>query len=114
MSKRYSVALERAVQIELLRAQADLQRQTLAMHSQNLVASLDPRQHIEALIGGSQTDLLQQGVSLVSRYPFLLSLASDALTSSRGRRILGIGASVAGVASLWWLVSKRSTTNARQ
>jgi hypothetical protein len=114
MSKRYSVALQRAVQIELLRAQADLQRQTLAMHSQSLMASLDPREHIEALLGGSQTDLLQQGVSLVSRYPFLLSLASNALTSSRGRRVLGVGAGVAGVASLLWLISKRSTTNARQ
>lgn len=114
MSKRYSVVLERAVQIELLRAQADLQRQTLSAHCQNLSASLDLSLRLESLMGGSQTDLLRQGVSLVSRYPFLLSLASSAVTSRRGRRFLGIGAGLAGVVSLWWLISKRSTTDTRQ
>lgn len=111
MSKRYSVAVERAVQIELLKAQADLQRQTLAVYSQNLVASLNPGQHMESLLGGSKTDLLRQGVSLVSRYPFLLSLASNAFASRRGRRLLGIGIGVAGAASLGWLVIKRSKTD---
>ncbi len=111
MSKRYSLVLKRAVQIEMLRAQADLQRQTIAMHSQNLVASLDPSQQIEALLGGSQKDLLGQGVHLVSRYPFLLSLVSNAFDSRRGRYLLGIGA---GVAGLWWLISRRLSTDVRQ
>lgn len=111
MSKRYSVAVERAVQIELLKAQADLQRQTLAVYSQNLAASLNPGQHMESLLGGSKTDLLRQGVSLVSRYPFLLSLASNAFASRRGRRFLGVGAGVVGVVSLWWLVSKQSKSD---
>ncbi len=114
MNKRYALALERAVQIELLRAQADLQRQTLSLYSQNLVVSLDPSQRMASLLGASQTDLLRQGVSLVSQYPFLLSMASNALTSARGRRVLGIGAGVAGVVGLWWLLSKRSTFDAQQ
>lgn len=111
MSKRYSAAIERAVQIELLRAQAGLQRQTVSMHSQRLVASLDPTRQIESLLGGSEKNLLRQGASLVSQYPFLLSLASNALTSRRGRGLLGIGAGVAGA---WWLVSKLLTSNPRR
>lgn len=114
MSKRYSVALERAVQIELLKVQADLQRQTLAAHSQNLVASLNPSEHFESFLSGSKTDFLRQGLSLVSRYPFLLSLASNAFASHRGRRLLGIGIGVAGAASLGWLVIKRSKTDTQQ
>lgn len=111
MSKQYSVAFERAVQIELLRAQAGLQRQTVSVHSQKLVASLDPTRQLASLLGGSQNDLLGQGVRLVSQYPFLLSLASSALTSRRGRGLLGIGAGLAGA---WWLISKLLTPDAQR
>lgn len=114
MSKRYSVALERAVQIELLKVQADLQKQTLAAYSQNLAASLNPSEHIESLLGGSKTDLLRQGVSLVSRYPFLLSLASNAFASRRGRRFLDVSAGVVGILSFGWLFLKRSKTDTQQ
>lgn len=81
------------------------------MHSQRLVASLDPTRQIESLMSGSQHDFLRQGASLVSQYPFLLSLASNALRSRRGRGLLGIGAGVAGA---WWLVSKLLNANPRR
>jgi hypothetical protein len=108
MSKRRSVDLERALQIELLRVQASLERETMALHGQNLALSLNPKRQLESLLGGSQSDLLRQGFGLISRYPLLVSLASNALGSRRWRGLLGVTAGLAGV---WWLVSQRSTAN---
>lgn len=108
MSKRYSVALERAVQIELLRAQAGLQRQSLSMHGQKLAFALDPMRQLDALLNGPQSDMLRQGVNLVARYPFLLSMASSAVASRRWRGLFGL---TAGAAGIWWLISRLSTLN---
>ena len=64
---------ERAVRIEMLRAQAAVERHELASRTAQLVGSLDPRLAVGRLLPGSAQGILFQSLSLAARYPHLLA-----------------------------------------
>lgn len=89
MAKR-SPSIDRAVRIELLRARAAIERESLAHSIASTSRSLTPgnllKRWLPGLGGsGNLSNLLWQGVSLARRYPFISSTVS-ALIMGRGKR----------------------------
>ena len=78
MSNHQSRAVDRLVRIELLRARAALERDSLAARADQLCDAL-------------------QGVSLLRRYPFLTSALSTLLLGKRWRLLKWGGAALAAV-----------------
>lgn len=64
---------ERAVRIEMLRAQAAVERHEIASKTSHLADSLDPRTVVGRWLPGSAQDVLSRSMSLVSRYPHVLA-----------------------------------------
>lgn len=103
---------DRALRIELLRARAAMERQSVAHGVQHLGASLTPRGLLESFLPKSRSrgprkspsDLLLQAFSVSRRYPMILSLGS-ALFSTAARRKLRWWKLAAG-AVLAWQVSR--------
>ncbi|MFT0851609.1 hypothetical protein VRY85_12615 [Achromobacter sp. F4_2707] len=94
MSRR-SPSQERALRIELLRARAALERQSLALGVQHLGRSLTPRGLLASFLPGdtsrkSPADYLLQALRLTRRYPLVLSLGSSLLSGVARRK------------SRWW------------
>lgn len=107
---RHTPAVDRQVRIEMLRARAALERETLAQRlietghdlaPSNLIRSLLPAS-MAGLIGGGGArggmSMLWQAVSLARRYPIVSSTLSSALLGGGKRRgLLKLaGAGVAG------------------
>lgn len=89
MSKRMSRAEARELRIELLRARAAIERQNLRKYSAGLVNDLSPGNLVRGVLPrglgeGGASNLLMQGVGLLTRYPFLVSSVTG-LLSGRGR-----------------------------
>ncbi|KAA0890238.1 hypothetical protein [Pusillimonas sp. ANT_WB101] len=88
---------DRSVQIELVRARAALERQSVVHAVRNLSASMKPRAIARSafpqLTGRSLAGWALQAVALTRRYPLLASTASAALSGlSRRSRWWRIGA----------------------
>ena len=87
--KKSLSASERALQIELVRARAALERQHFAYSVRNMSRLLTPAALVRGLFPGSPgkagASWLAQGVALARRYPFLASGVS-ALLSRAGKR----------------------------
>ena len=102
-----SPAVDRAVRIELLRARAALERESLAHDIAAAGRSLEPanllKRWLPGLAKGNVSRLLWQGVSLARRYPFISSTLS-ALIMGRGKRSRLLR--LAGGALLGWQVFK--------
>jgi len=82
---------DRALRIELIRARAALERQTLIRTTGNLRASLRPAALVRGLIPRSiskvrPVDLVFQGITLARRYPLLTSSVSAVLSGVGKRR----------------------------
>lgn len=104
---------DRTVRIELLRARAAIERQSMAHGVQQLSESLTPRGLLESILPGgggssrraSPSDMLSRVFSMSRRYPMVLSLGSALLSTAARRRLrwwkLAVGAAVA------WQVSRR-------
>jgi len=98
MANKPSAAKLREVRIELLRARAALERQTLGTSIRHLGQDLKPSALLRSFLPGSvsrkrPTDWLFQGLSLMRRYPFIVSTASALLSGVRKRRrLLRLGA----------------------
>lgn len=94
MSSKPSATRMREIQIELLRARAAIERQTLGHTIRHLGEDLKPSSLVRSFLpssGGSgkkPTDYLFQGLSLVRRYPFIMSTASALLSGVRKRNRL--------------------------
>lgn len=93
MANKPSAARLREVRIELLRARAALERQTLGTSIRHLGQDLKPSALLRSLLPGSvsrkrPTDWLFQGLSLMRRYPFMVSTVSALLSGVRRRRRL--------------------------
>lgn len=102
---RESPSVERKIRIELLRSQAAIERQTIAIQAQNLKSKLDPREQIMSMMPTSGSGLLAQIGRAAIRYPYLASTGSTLLLSQfrNPRRLLLGGA----VGLIIWAVSKR-------
>lgn len=102
-----SSAIDRAVRIELLRARAAIERESLAHDIATASRSLQPRNLVKRwlpAVGRSNlSGLLWQGVSLARRYPFISSTVS-ALIMGRGKRSRLLR--LAGGALLGWQALK--------
>lgn len=73
MTVKRNAMFERAVRIEMLRARAAVERDTIARHTGDLVDSLDPRVAVGRLLPGNARDMVSQGLRLVTRYPYILT-----------------------------------------
>lgn len=107
MSK-LSPARDRVLRIELLRARAAMERQSVVHGVNQLGESLTPRGLLESFMPRGRrkpsSDMFMGLFSFPRRYPLLLSLGS-ALLSSTGRRRLRWWKLAAG-AVLAWRVSR--------
>jgi hypothetical protein len=78
--QKMSPAVERAVRIELLRARAAIERESLAHGVAETGRALSPSHLIKGLLpgfsGGGSTRLVWQAIGLVRRYPVILSSVS--------------------------------------
>src|SRR5690606_25343778 len=95
--KQGSTAKERALQIELVRARAALERQAVARSVRQIGADLTPvaiaRSFFPKTASRSASDWILQLITLARRYPLLASSASALLSGTgRRRRWLRIGA----------------------
>lgn len=101
---RKSSGHDRAVRIELLRARAAIERQSMVHGLQNLGSSLTPRGLLASFFPRasrrSPSDLLLQAFSMSRRYPMILSLGS-ALLSAATRRRLRWWKLAAGAVAAW-------------
>jgi len=95
--------IDRAVRIELLRARAAIERESLVQDIVETTSSLKPGNLIKRLLPsmtqGNVSNILWQGISLARRYPFVSSTLS-AWVMGRGKRA-GL-AKLAGGAFLGW------------
>lgn len=102
-----TTAIDRAVRIELLRARAALERESLAQDLAATTRSLKPgnliKRWLPSLAQGNLTKLLWQGFTLARRYPFVSSTLS-AVVMGRGKRSGLI--KLAGGALLGWQAFK--------
>jgi hypothetical protein len=109
--------IDRAVRIELLRARAAIERETLVQDIAYTANSLKPGNLIKGLLpSGTQSNfsnILWQGVSLARRYPFVSSTLS-ALVMGRGKRTgffkLASGALLGWQAWSAWRNTRESST----
>lgn len=106
---RTHTARERAARIELLRARAAIERQSLARSVQHLGNALTPG----ALLGSvfprsvrrSPSELLMRAFSLSRRYPMVLSVASALLSAPMRRRLRWLKLAAGAVAA--WQVTRQ-------
>ena len=102
-----TTTVDRAVRIELLRARAALERESLAQDIASTTRSLKPgnllKRWIPSLAKGNLSKLAWQGFTLARRYPFISSTLS-ALVMGRGKRA-GL-LKLAGGALLGWQAFK--------
>ncbi len=98
MANKPSAAKLREVRIELLRARAALERQTLGNSIRHISHDIKPSSLLRSLLPSSgkrkrPSDWLVQGMNLVRRYPFILPTASALLSGVKKRnRLLRLGA----------------------
>lgn len=100
---------DRALRIELLRARAVIERQSMIQNAQQLGESLTPRGLMESFLPGggkrsSPSDLLMKGYRLTRRYPMVLSLGSALLTATARRRMRWLKLAAGAVVA--WQVSR--------
>jgi|GEM_PF-257886 len=102
-----TTAVDRAVRIELLRARAALERESLAQDIASTTRSFKPGNLLKGwlpkLTQGNISKLAWQGFTLARRYPFISSTLS-ALIMGRGKRSRLI--KLAGGALLGWQAFK--------
>lgn len=98
MARNLSASRLREVKIELLRARAAIERQTLQNSLRHVGQDLQPGALLRSFLPASvsrkrPTDWLFQGLGLLRRYPFIVSTASALLSGVRKRnRLLRLGA----------------------
>lgn len=97
--KKSLSANERALQIELVRARAAIERQSLARNIEGMGQSLRPASLLQAffprLASKGPTDWVLQALSLTRQYPLLASSASALLSGiGKRRRLWRIAASL--------------------
>ena len=82
---------DRAVRIELLRARAAIERQSMAHSVRQVGVALTPRGLLESFFPRSRqtspSDLLTRAFMLSRRYPMVLSLGSALLSTAARRRL---------------------------
>jgi hypothetical protein len=105
MMKRHNAEFERAVRIEMLRAQATIERQAIASNAIRLIDSVDPRRMLGRFLPGNAQGVLSQGLGWLTRYPYVLTAV---LTNRRFKTVrwLSIGLLAVGA---WAMLSGRSS-----
>lgn len=97
MTTRRSPEVDRIVRIELLRARAAIERESLKSRAGQLVDSLDPRQWLGRVGKGRTGGFLLQGVDLAQRYPFILSTLTSLVLGKRWQWLKLGGAALAAL-----------------
>ena len=106
---------DRALRIELLRARAAIERQSLTQGVRQLGDSVTPRGLLHSFLpgtrgGGSPVDLLLRVFRLTRRYPLVLSLGSSLFAVASRRRSL-LTKLALGVLVAWKIAGDKKDKN---
>jgi len=101
MTIKHNAEFERAVRIEMLRANAALERRRIAQHSTSMAAALNPSQLISGLLPSNTRGWVSRGLSLVTRYPHVLT---SVLLNRRFKRVRWISVAALAVGA-WAMLS---------
>ncbi|HEY7804376.1 MAG TPA: hypothetical protein VIC30_08100 [Orrella sp.] len=104
MTIKHNAEFERAVRIEMLRANAALERRRIAQHGTSMAAALNPSQLISGLLPSNTRGWVSRGLSLVTRYPHVLT---SVLLNRRFKRVRWMSVAALAVGA-WAMLSGRT------
>lgn len=108
MRAKPSVMLDRQTHIELLRMRAAVERQSLAVHTQQLRLQLSPQHWLDSASELKGGQLLAKGFSLAAQHPYLTSAVTSMLVRRRWRALKWTGLALAVWQTIYMLKAGRS------
>ena len=90
-----TVVPDRQTHLELLRMRAAVERQSLAVHTQQLRVQLSPQHWLDSASELQGGQLLAKGFSLAAQYPYLTSAITSMLVARRWRALKWTGLALA-------------------
>ena len=91
MRAKQSVIIDRQAHLELLRMRVAIERQSLAVHTQQLRVQLSPQHWLDSASELKGGQLLAQGFSLAAQYPYLTAAVASLLVRRRWRALKWTG-----------------------
>lgn len=104
MTVKRDAEFERAVRIEMLRARAAVERAEIASSATDLAQSLNPRIALGRMLPGNAQGVLSRGLSLVSRYPYVLTAV---LSNRRFKAVRWVSLAALAIGA-WAMLSGKS------
>lgn len=108
MRAKPSVMLDRQTHIELLRMRAAVERQSLAVHTQQLRLQLSPQHWLDSASELKGGQLLAKGFLLAAQHPYLTSAVTSMLVRRRWRALKWTGLALAVWQTIYMLKAGRS------
>lgn len=95
MRAKQSAMIDRQAHLELLRMRVAIERQSLAIHTQQLRVQLSPQHWLKSASELKGGQLLTKGFSLAAQYPYLTSALTSMLVRRRWRALKWTGLALA-------------------
>ncbi len=91
MRAKQSAMTDRQAHLELLSMRVAIERQSLAVHTQQLRVQLSPQHWLDSASELKGGQLLAQGFSLAAQYPYLTAAVTSLLVRRRWRALKWTG-----------------------
>jgi hypothetical protein len=108
MRAKASVGPDRQAYLELLRTRVAVERQSLAVHTQQLRVQLSPQHWLDSASELKGGQLLAQGFSLAVQYPYLTAAVTSLLVRRRWRALKWTGLALAVWQTLYMTKERRT------
>ena len=108
MRAKLSARLTQQTHLELLRMRVAIERQSLAVHTQQLRVQLSPQHWLESASELKGGQLLAAGFSLAVQYPYLASALTSMLVRRRWRALKWTGLALAVWQTIYMTKQDRS------
>ena len=95
MRAKASVGPDRQAYLDLLRTRVAVERQSLAVHTQQLRVQLSPQHWLDSASELKGGKLLAQGLSLTVQYPYLTAAVTSLLVRRRWHALKWTGVALA-------------------
>lgn len=95
MNARHSASSDLQMRLELLHLRATFERQSLAVHTQQLRVQFSPQHWLQGATELKGGQVLAKGVSLAAQYPYLTAALSSLLVRRRWRALRWAGLALA-------------------